>query len=186
MELRQPAFLRQDAGRHCGTVTARRLIGAVTDDGQESAAFLEIEDCRITDLYPRSRCRGSAGTHGMGLPGRDIAQAEGFTACSRRRARIEPVSCPKRARLPKSLRNAARQRPPIGMALSLERYASSESFPLILSTQRGRFTGPNDAGSGRLRPDGGLDLPSSARFQPGTTVSAADIRPLIRTIRRRS
>ena len=48
--------------------------------------------------------------------------------------------------------------------------------------KRGRFRRPKSEGLGLLRRDGGLDLPSSVRLQPGTTDSAADIRPLIRTI----
>jgi TolB-like protein len=38
-------------------------------------------------------------------------------------------------------------------------------------------------GRGPAPPDGSLDLPSAARFDPGSTDCVADIRPLIRTIR---
>jgi polyketide synthase Type III len=48
--------------------------------------------------------------------------------------------------------------------------------------ERGRFRRPKSEGLGLLRRDGGLDLPSSVRLQPGTTDSAADTRPLIGTI----
>jgi hypothetical protein len=48
MEQRQPAFLRQDAGRHCGISDGPLLIGAGTDDGHQSAALIEIEACRMT------------------------------------------------------------------------------------------------------------------------------------------
>src|SRR5690606_40260342 len=65
------------------------------------------------------------------------------------------------------LRSAARLRP------------DPRAFP----AQRGRFTVPNDAESGRLRLDGGLDPTSFARFRPDPTDSAAGIRRLIRTIR---
>jgi hypothetical protein len=46
-EPRQPAFLRQDAGRHCGGSDGTLVIGAGNDDRHESAAFIEIESCRI-------------------------------------------------------------------------------------------------------------------------------------------
>jgi len=41
--------------------------------------------------------------------------------------------------------------------------------------ERGRFVWPNDEGSGRLRWHGGLDLPSTVRFQAAATGFAADI-----------
>jgi hypothetical protein len=37
--------------------------------------------------------------------------------------------------------------------------------------ERGKFTCPNEEAAGRLSLDGGLDLPSSAWFQPAPTVS---------------
>jgi hypothetical protein len=51
--------------------------------------------------------------------------------------------------------------------------------------ERARFGLRRDApGRGPAPPDGSLDLPSAARFDPGSTDCVADIRPLIRTIRK--
>jgi hypothetical protein len=60
--------------------------------------------------------------------------------------------------------------------------ADATAFP----AQRRRFTRLNAEGSDRLRLNDGLDLPSSARFQPPRWIPrdcAADIRCLVRTIR---
>lgn len=57
------------------------MTGAGTNDGREFTAFVEIEGCRIVlaCVYPHA-VEGSAGTQGMDVPERDIAQAAAFIA----------------------------------------------------------------------------------------------------------
>src|SRR5690606_9407684 len=81
-DLRQPGLLRQDACRHCGGSDGTLLIGAGIVDGHESAAFIEIEACRIamTCVYG------------------DVEAVQGRTAWAGRSATLRKRKAPSRRR----------------------------------------------------------------------------------------